>query len=587
MKILKLLAIIAAICFDVFDMAAEQPYTFHHLTTGDGLSNNSAKALLRDSYGFLWIGTEFGLNRYDGYGFKTFLADPNAPNRLHENNIKGLSEDGMGNIWIDLGYNYAVYNREKDNFIQDKDVLSRKFNIRVKGNPKIYVDKKKDLLVIDGHEIYYYEFKYRNLKIFKYRNLNLSNIAISDDKDHLYVVDAKGLFWQIRKKSGRLTQISIPTDQAKKRVQVFADSGGGVWLFSSKDEYVYYKPANSSRWEKIELNSVVKSQNTIVSIVEGDNNQIWIATDHKGLFVCDKSDKTLANIISNPLSQSSIASNNVSSILIDNTGTVWVGHDKKGISFFNKSFQNFANVQYDQCRDISRILELRNGDMLFGTDGNGLFRKSRNKSDVVKLPIPNIAITSLLEDKKGSVWIGTYQQGLYRFGQNKLSHFTTTNSNLSSDDIWSLAEDRYGNIWIGPLVGKIQKHASNNTSNVFETVSSDNKSVSDMTYDGLENVYAATVYGLMSIDVNNNKSQVRLGNRKGTQQFKQQQLFNIYKDSRNLFWIGSKKRHLALLRHIGRIKRQHNKRNNRGQLPQHLGHHHQWAVGVIHRKGWR
>ena len=383
----------------------------------------------------------------------------------------------------------------------------------------------------------------KKLNIYKSPNLIFSNIEVGDDLDNLYIVDSKDFCWQIEKKSGKLNKMILPTvndiNYVNKRTKIFADSGGGLWLYSGKDEYVYFRPEKSSQWKKIYLNSSIKSQNSIFSVVEGRNGQVWIATDHKGLFIYDKSANSLTNITSNSLSQSSIASNNVSSILIDNTGTVWVGHDKKGISFFNDSFQNFINVQYDQCRDISKILELKNGNILFGTDGNGLFVRNFTKNEITKLPIPNTAITALLEDKKGRVWAGTYQQGLYCIDHNQLKHFSTETCNLSSDNIWGLLEDKYGNIWIGTLGGKIHKYESNNNSNHFDTPFDDTKYVSDMIYDGNETIYAATAYGLTSIDIKKNRSQIFLGNRKGTQQFNQPQIFAIYKDSRNFLWIGT------------------------------------------------
>ncbi|HET9571045.1 MAG TPA: two-component regulator propeller domain-containing protein [Bacteroidales bacterium] len=524
-------------------VSGNNSFVFHHLTTNEGLSNNSVKNILKDSYGFLWLGTEFGLNRYDGYNFKTYISKPNTPNSIPANNIVGIQEDGLKNLWIDYGYYYVVYNREKDNFITDLSFILDKLNIKTKGNFKIYVDRSKNLFVINAHEIYYYNVAIKKLRIFKMPILNFSNLEVGDDLNHLYFVDSKDFCWQIEKKSGKINKAILPTgnemDHVNKHTKIFADLTGGLWLYSGKDEYVNYRQSNTSQWHKIYLNSSLKSQNSIISIVEGRNNQVWIATDHKGLFIYDKSTSSLTNIISNPLNPASIASNNVSSILTDNSGTVWVGHDKKGISYFNDSFQNFINVQYGQCRDISKILELRNGNILLGTDGNGLFIRNLINNQITKLPIANTAITALLEDKKGRVWAGTYQQGLYCIDHNGVKHFSTETSNLSSDNIWGLLEDKYGNIWIGTLGEKIHKYASNNHSNHFDTPFNDTKCVSDMIYDGNETIYVATAYGLTSIDINKNRGRIHLGNKKGSQQFKNQQIFSIYKDSRSLLWLGT------------------------------------------------
>lgn len=543
MNTIKLFLIITLIGVNSINISGESSYIFYHLTTDDGLSNNSVKAILRDSSGFLWVGTEFGLNRYDGYSFKTFLAQPNMPNTMTSNNIVGLQEDGLKNIWIDYGNAYAVYNSEKDNFINDINLILEKLSIKTNGSRKIYVDKKKNLFVINLDKIYFYNIAAKKLSIYKSPKLNFSIIEVSDDLSNLYIVDSRDFCWQMEKKSGKLNKMALPTvndfNFDNKRTKIFADSGGGLWLYSGKGEYVYFRRGNSSLWKKIYLNSSIQSQNSIISIVEGRNGQVWIATDHKGLFLYDKSTSSLINITLNSLSQTSIASNFVTSILIDNAGTLWVGHDKKGISFFNESFLNFRNVQNDQCRNISKIVELRNGNVLLGTDGNGLYVTNYKTNDVIKLPIPNTAITALLEDKNGQVWIGTYQQGIYCFYHNKLKHFTTTNSNLSSDNIWSIVEDKYENLWIGTLDGKIHKHSINDNTNYFETPFKDTKYVSDMFYDGDKTIYAATAYGLTIIDVEENTNEVFLGNRKGTQQFNQPLIFNVYKDHRNLLWIGT------------------------------------------------
>jgi len=543
MNTIKLFLTIALIGLNSINVTGESSYIFYHLSTEDGLSNNSVKAILRDSYGFLWVGTEFGLNRYDGYSFKTYLAQPKIHSTLTANNILGLQEDGLKNIWIDCGNTYVVYNREKDNFITDINIILEKSGIETNGNRKIYVDKNKNLFVITPNKIFFYNIAAKKLNIYKPPKFNFSNIEISDDLDNLYIVDSKDFCWQMEKESGELKKMALPTvsdfNYENKRTKIFADSGGSLWLYCGKDEYVYFRQTNSSLWQKIYLNSSIKSQNSIVSIVEGHNGQVWIATDHEGLFLYDKSTNIMKNITSNSLSQTSIASNYVASILIDNTGTLWVGHIKNGISFFNESFQNFMNVQNDQCRNISRIVELRNGNVLLGTDGNGLYVSNYKTNDVNKLQIPNSAITALLEDKNGKIWIGTYQKGLYCFYHNKLKHFTTTNSNLSSDNIWGIVEDKYENLWIGTLGGKIHKYNINDNTNYFETPFKDTKYITGMFYDGDKTIYAATGSGLTIVDIEKNTNKNFLGNRKGNQQLNQLQICNVFKDSRNLLWIGT------------------------------------------------
>lgn len=543
MKTIKLFITIVLIGVNLLKIYGDNSYVFHHLTTRDGLSNNSVKALLRDSRGFLWIGTEFGLNRYDGIGFKIFLANPGVVNKLPSNNIQGLSEDGSGNIWINMGYSYAVYNREKENFQTDIDELLSKYGIKKNNERKIHIDKNKNLVVVHTNEINYYNPLSGSLKIFKFPKLNLPSVEISDDIDNIYIIDNLSFLWQINKKTGRYKKIAQPINiginNPYRHAKIFVEKEGSIWLFASNNNHAFYNEKNSSKWVQVFLKSQIKSQNTIMSIVEGHDNQIWITTDHLGLFVYDKKTRNLSNITSNSLSESSISSDNISGIFIDNSGTLWVGHDKKGISYFNKSFQNFTNIYPDKCKDISKIYELRNGNILLGTDGDGLFLKKDNSNALTKLPIPNTAIVSILEDSKGRVWIGTFQQGLFCFNNNILKHYTTANSNLTSDDIWSIEEDKYGDVWIGSLGGKIHIYKSNNTTNQFAAPFEEQRHVSDMIFDGRKSMYIATAYGLTLIDVEKQTSKLLLGNIKGTQLFNQPQITNMFKDSRNFLWLGT------------------------------------------------
>lgn len=140
----------------------QSSYVFHHLETNEGLSNNNVKTILRDSYGFLWVGTESGLNRYDGYGFKVYKMHPGVSNALSSNNIVELQEDGLGNIWVDLGYSYMVYKRDKDSF-SDTRLLLLNLGIEPDLNAKIFVDKNRNLWVINKKKVFFYNIKKKRL----------------------------------------------------------------------------------------------------------------------------------------------------------------------------------------------------------------------------------------------------------------------------------------------------------------------------------------------------------------------------------------------------------------------------------------
>jgi signal transduction histidine kinase/ligand-binding sensor domain-containing protein/DNA-binding response OmpR family regulator len=522
----------------------QQPFQFQYLTTQDGLSNGSVSAVLKDSYGFLWIATESGLNRYDGYGFKVYTAEPGIPHTIVSNNISGLQEDGLGNIWIS-STTYMVYNRNKDNFITDVSGFLLGLGIHVDRNYHVYVDKKKDLWVLSEQKIYHYDTRGKHVKIFNI-NARLDEVvsaALSDGGEYLYGILKPGVLWQLDKLNGdqklhTLTDIEYPEIYSK----VYADSHGGLWLFSGKSGLVYYRRTPDADWNKLLMRSSTKGiSNRILEILDDERGHIWIGTDHNGLFIYDRSSETLTNLLEGQGKKASISSNNVVCLYRDDSGVMWIGHNKKGLSYYHNSFNNIINVDDPECTDVSVILEDGKGNIWLGTDGNGLFLKENGgEGNIKKQPIGNnIAVVSLLEDNRGRVWIGTYLEGLFCYENGTFRRYSSQNSELISNDIWSLKEDRYGNIWIGTLAGGIQclPHGKAGLDSL-QTISEDIRYPLDMHYDGGDKLYVGTVTGLWVVDIVTGEYTVHFQNRKGTQEFGNWTISNVYKEKNGVIWLG-------------------------------------------------
>ncbi|UUF12483.1 MULTISPECIES: hybrid sensor histidine kinase/response regulator transcription factor [Flavobacterium] len=526
------------------NIVAQSNYIFHHLNTNEGLPSTNVKAILRDNYGFLWIGTEGGLNRYDGYGFKVYTTNPGKPNALLSNNIYGLQEDGRGNIWVDLGYTYMVYWRDKDCFISDVKLFLKKLHIQTDQNYKIYVDKKRNLWVLNNKKIFLYNFKKQHISVFNVKDSikDVSSINITDNGESLYYIQPSGKCWQLNGKSGKLTLIKLPDSINKKTAnypaKIFFDSDNDLWVYGDSDQ-ISYRNKQTQQWKTMVLKSQVTIEsNTVTSIVENSPGEVWIGTDHNGLFIYDKTRNLMTNIVYDSWKDNSLSSNNINCLYRDNNETIWIGHSKKGLSFYNESFRNFINFKYPQCSDISAIMEDHRENIWLGTDGKGLFLKEKQSENIVKLPISNTSIMSIIEDRKGRIWIGTFKKGLFCYQKGKMVQYTKENSKLSNNNIWSLMEDRYGNIWIGTLGGKIQllPAAAANFDFLLSPFKEDVYAL-DMFYDGGDKIFVGTSYGLSVIDITNNKNVMYYGNKKGNQKFKQLQISSVYKDKHDVIWL--------------------------------------------------
>lgn len=523
----------------------QSSYVFHHLSTQDGLSNGDVRTILKDSYGFLWVGTESGLNRYDGYDFKIYKTNPGEPQAMSFGNIWELQEDGLGDIWIS-SHTYMVYNREKDNFITDVPGYLRTLGIQVERNYKVYIDQKKDLLVFTGQHVFLYNTRRKKLRGYNLQTRieEAVSVELSDDGKTIYGILKPGILWQMDKGTGVQKVVDLQ-DANIFRPEVYnlihVDNRGGLWLFSGQTDLIYYRQQPDSHWKKLLLSSVTSTQrNRVLTIEDDGNGRIWIGTDHSGLFIFDKSNEELTNLLEDPKADFSIASNNVGYLYRDDNGIMWIGHNKKGISYYHHSFHNIVNVEHPQCRDVSVILEDSRGNIWLGTDGNGLFIKEKSAhSEIKKLPLQSGVIVSLLEDQKGRIWIGTYMDGLFCYENGKFSHFTTSNSKLASDNVWSLKEDRYQNLWMATLGGGIQCLRSENGSmNALMKVCEEMEHPLDMHYDGGDKLYIGTVYGLHVVDISTGSCVIHVGNARGTMHFQQMVVSSIYKDRQGHLWLG-------------------------------------------------
>jgi len=106
----KILVTLAVTLLSSLTQAAIPDMKFRRLDTRDGLSNSQVICTMQDSKGYVWIGTPYGLNRYDGYRVKTFYSDPRDTTSLRSNYVDGIFEAGDGRLWLKQGMSYSIFN---------------------------------------------------------------------------------------------------------------------------------------------------------------------------------------------------------------------------------------------------------------------------------------------------------------------------------------------------------------------------------------------------------------------------------------------------------------------------------------------
>ncbi|MBQ3805787.1 MAG: response regulator [Prevotella sp.] len=527
----KALYIFALLALPVLSAAAAD-YRFHSIDVRQGLSSSTVNTMLVDSRGMLWIGTSMGLNRYDGYEvrpFRYFDAERKHP----AISVDRLMEDGGGNIWIAYNGQTARYDMARQSFALDGREYFTKLGIMLPAKYQFAVSDKGNLWFVADGQIIHYDYASHRRQQWKTR-LALAGKTwnFADCAEGLYLCDEHEV-WRFIAKTGSVQRIPLPQDMLApgNRLRVYVDSENTLWVYSTVNEGIWHYGGAQPMIARH------GGSNAIRGIYDDGKGNVWVATDHNGVFVCSKADGSSIHMRNVRGDLSSIASDNVTCITADASGAIFLGHFKNGVSVSNSHSTLFQNCG-QSLGDISTMLFSRGGDLWLGTDGHGVFVKPKGGTEQ-KLPFPDITISSFVESSDGTVWVGTYSGGIYKMrGTTVDKVFTHENGSLPGNSAWQMAEDNHHNLWV--VSGFLPPYKLSMESGRTATVKAGGKTVAGLSlaFDGRHTMYVGTYNGIWAFDTNTGKSQFLLGNRKGTQQLLNSAVVSLcYDRRRDALWM--------------------------------------------------
>lgn len=556
-----------------------ETYNFSRLDNTNGLSNNQIECVFKDSRGFIWFGTNFGLNRYDGYHVKVYQSVRNDSNSLSQNAIPDIQEDMNGNLWIRGTLNYVVLDVRKEKFHRNLEPFLSKMGVDF--NPIIVeIDKEKNVYLYNqGVGIYKYDIKLKKLLRFRQStDINkLSQgqiIAMKSENGFLWVLYQSGL---LERFDERINQVVFRSRFVQENSSgsfivknLYLDSKGCPWIFPGLgDKGALCYNLENKNWlffgsenkypDKIGYRNI--NSDFVRDVVEDQEGKVWIATDHGGISLYDREINRMKELKNDPINPNSISQNSVISLYCDDNGIMWAGTYKNGVAFYQKGLLKFDKSplffyqNHDlETKDCNSILEDRYGNLWIGTNGSGLL-KLDNKSKTFRVyrnqinnpaSISSDIIISLLEDRKGSMWFGTFMGGLNELKGDKFIHFQPdiNNSNsLSNKNIYGLKEDHNGNIWIATLGGGIDKYDPVNkrffrhdignmpgmSSNFILSIYSKNSNI----------FYLSTSLGLDVLNTNTNSVSSYFKYTNQLNKLSDLIIYNTIQDSHNRIWIAT------------------------------------------------
>lgn len=464
------LILVSISLFSKKNTLAQNQINFKHLTINEGLSQNTVFTIFQDKDDFIWIGTEDGLNRFDGYEFTIYKHKNNDPKSISNSQINTIYEDPKGNLWVGTADGLNLFDRKTGSFTRIRTVA--KFGETNDFITSILCDSRLNLWIgtFDGLKLY----DYKTQKISHFKSRNPQNLVggnkvqtIFEDKDRLlWVSIGKDLkhFDPVRKKFYSLpAALNSNLILRKGNVRVITqDKQGMYWLGTETAGLFRFDPKTS-----VTFNYKHNPENTNslpISIIRDlflvSDNELWIGT-REGLSVLDLSTNKFSNYKYNRYDPKNLSHNSVRHIMRDKAGNMWLGTFAGGVNIFQSSSSNFSHIG-EQLEErpglnhpvVSSILKADNGALWVGTEGGGLNYIDR-KSSVYKTYVINSKqqniVKSLLKDKTGNLWIGTYDGLGYldiRTGKFKNYKIGYNEEKPGNNQIYALASADNG-IWIG------------------------------------------------------------------------------------------------------------------------------------------
>jgi ligand-binding sensor domain-containing protein/signal transduction histidine kinase/DNA-binding response OmpR family regulator len=566
--------------FHSFGIAQPYKLRFDHLTTNDGLTNNSVSHILQDKKGFLWINTKNGLNRYDGRVFKYFNYIPGEINSLSDNEINFALEDSRGNLWIatqdglnilnpvtekinQFAYNHLLSSNELTALAEDKF-----------GN--IWIGTRKGLNRFDTNSNKITSFKTDPSDKKSLRSSNIKSIC-SDKNGNLWIGTVKGLYrFDFKSNSFQvfLNDSLSPNSIASNVISYIAeDRNGNLWIGTVNGLSKVIQSGDEINFENYFFDDgteTTKKLNRIRSFDDDRKGNLWIGTIGGGLILFDPATTHYSNYQYSENDLSSINDNEIFAVCVDNFDNVWIGSSKRGISKYSPTKSRFDLFKPEPfalkelpANDITAIYADNENRLWLGTNGNGIliYQLDENyypfkllfelkKED--KSGLSSNYITSIIKDRDGFYWIGTLAGGLIRFNEftRKIEIFKTNRDDslsLSNNYINTIYEDSKGDIWIGTSAGGVNKFNKQNNSfirymydpaKVQKNLNS--PEVTSICEDNNGNLlFGTTTGGLNLFNRNTKKFTHHTFSSENINGISSRKILCIYKDKKGRIWIGT------------------------------------------------
>ncbi|RYE33107.1 MAG: response regulator [Sphingobacteriaceae bacterium] len=483
MKLLRIgFTLIIGFCFSIpFSRAQKITLSTTSINSNNGLSQNSVQCILKDKYGFMWFGTQDGLNKYDGLNFTAYKNSKSTPASIAGNMINTICEDANGNVWAGTRLmGVSRYDRLHDSFVSYKNSIQDPASLSNDNVKVVYKDNKANLWIgtADGLNLF-------NSKTGKFKRYLTSSLAqgysditavFEDEKHHFWIGSQNGLIL-LDVNSGKFIRFSekkkSPYGNNNQITAILEDDDKNIWIGTKNGLNLVDRKQQSYSYYPIEPDeNLAGNINSIFCLAKAKHNKFWIGSNTT-LQLFDAGKRKLIHVSDKTNGESMMPDCGISSLMEDNAGILWIGTTSEGVFKYDRNLSIFPAYRASLNNNPSAINVIRSitedykRNLYLGTDkGLQYFDISKGTYGYYKHDATNsyslsnnYVVTVLASKKNNLVWIGTYDSGLDCLDPRtgKFKHYAIGHQpgQLEGKSIYGLFEDKKGNIWFSPEDGGV------------------------------------------------------------------------------------------------------------------------------------
>ena len=438
---------------------------------------SAVRAVVKGPQGFIWLGSENGVFRYDGRSLVGYHAQSGNDATLSGNFVWDLAVDQDGTLWVATGNGLNIYRPDTNHFehftLQTAETSltgESIFTLAVDAQNRLYLGTSNGLLVLGPQREQLTRYRHSESQADSLSRDHVRDVFV-DSANRVWVATAGGGLNRLQRESGGFVVYRHRDDDPNSLIDddvsaITEDHAGQIWAGSYSSGLTRFDPASWRFWRYSRSEDKYSlASNNVADLLTDSGGRVWVATDHGGLALYRPQTNDFQRFTHSAYDSDSLSSDQPRRLYEDDQGNLWIGMFPAGVDFLDRSafvFKNYTHRPDDPTslshNGVLTFFQDNAGHYWIGTE-RGVNRWDRENHRFVRAsgalaPLADAAVLTIEQTRNGDFWFGTWSGGLYRYrpATDQLQHYLPDKaqpSSIGSVFIWKLLEDRDGTLWVG------------------------------------------------------------------------------------------------------------------------------------------